>query len=346
MYKLPISELVQFLKNNDLYVPHNRNLIYEQVINNFDRPKTLLMSDYLVAKNNNSKPYKSSEIFLYDLEIFGIKDKSRIIRMLSYINALNNDMNVFNLLPNELIVEILLKVDHNSIKSFCLTQEGNIFYLRKLRKLKRYPRFEGKCKVHDIPKEVIRLNNNKWGRESLHECMEKATTLDLDLVRGDVIEFNPKEWLHESQAIYDGEEIIEMGYATGDGYIDGDFEILKDEIPIDYWPDYGDNFKIERVLDQCLNNIKCEFLYDEMTLFTTFVVDCITYKLVYDVEGNLKYKIEFIRALKCGNTCIEYCDKRCHDKYTLFIGRYESVNYRYEGEYPNVVRVLRADNDF
>lgn len=322
MYKLPLTELIKFLSINNVTAPYHKLDIYDQVIETMKLPhvKTEMMTDYFTSIITHGKPYKSSEIFLY-----GTENKSRTIRMLGFNNRLINDMNVFNLLPNELVLEILVKTDYNSIKSFCLVNQEFYFYQRKITKLKqsinKFPRPEGKCQYHKIPKDVIDL-----GKVSLDLARKQLLDLNLDAVRGDIVELEQYRW-YPYEVIYDGQEFIEMGYMTGgEGYLESDFEVINDDVPIDYWEQT--NFKLANVLDQCVNNIQCGKITNNLTaLFTTFVVNNLTYKIIYNVEPDLKYRMEFIRNLHTQS--LNYSKKICPDQYTLYFRRNEQVNYKY-----------------
>lgn len=337
MYKLPLTELAKFLELNNAFVPYHKLTIYDQVIETMKLPhiKTEMMNDYFNCISGPKR--RSSEIFLYDSD-----DRSRTIRQLGFNNRLINDMNMFNLLPNELVLLILTKVDYNSVNSFCLVNQEFYFYQRKIIKLKqqinKFPRPEGKCKFHRIPKDVIEFADISYttSKESnLHKCAELAVnTLDLDLVRGDIIQFGDNDYWCQIRMIYNGDKFVDLAYMSpGNDSLPIDYENIIDDVPINYWQEFEQiNFKLANVLDQCVNNIQCgKITSTKSALFTTFVVNNLTYKIIYDVEPDLKYKMEFIRVLNCvdNNYNFDYDSDKCPDKFTVFLEREESVNYKY-----------------
>ena len=63
--------------------------------------------------------------------------------------------------------------------------------LKSKRRRNPFPRLDG-CKIHHVPEEVIKLENKDY-LNNLQEAMKTAMTLNLDLVKGDIIEFYPKD---------------------------------------------------------------------------------------------------------------------------------------------------------
>ena len=216
-------------------------------------------------------------------------------------------------LLKELVVEILVLVPDRYIKSF--TSTCYLFYpmldliLKSKRRRNPFPRLDG-CKIHHVPEEVIKLENKDY-LNNLQEAMKTAMTLNLDLVKGDIIEFYPKDWLYDYTAIYNGHDIEETGYLTGgDAYLKG-YEVLTEDVPLNYWKkfDINVNFPYHQFKDECLTNIKWDGQW-----YTTFIYEHCTYKLIYDSHVIIT-KEKFKQILNSSDICFNHEDN--YDNYTL-----------------------------
>jgi len=88
----------------------------------------LLITNYLRTNDIQLPIYNSSDILtITDSNLRNLSqkllldtiDKERILRILNYLNRLNNDMNVFTSSPEELLQSIILKLDCKSIMLIC-----------------------------------------------------------------------------------------------------------------------------------------------------------------------------------------------------------------------------------
>ena len=82
----------------------------------------------LLSQKINIPIYKTSEIlFSQDKDLKDLTnlltlpniDKERIIRILGYLKVLNNDINIFETLPREILINIINKLDYKSIFLIC-----------------------------------------------------------------------------------------------------------------------------------------------------------------------------------------------------------------------------------
>ena len=194
------------------------------------------------------------------------------------------------LIPKELIFEISSYLSYKNIKLLCsinlyLYNLKDRLIKHKQRITKNYPRLEGKYKRHIIPENVINHKN-------LKQSMLEAKSLNLDLVRGDIVEFNPHEYWSDGYAvIYNGENLEELDYNTGgEADLTKDYQIIEDDVPIDYWYDnyYIIHFNIDKVKDQCINNV---YQKDD-DWYTRFLYNGESYdiKLVYNKLYKCDYK--------------------------------------------------------
>ena len=89
------------------------------------------ISDYLISQNLSQQDilnlpmYKLSKILLSSTEdlpqlgqLVNI-NKESIIRILGYINHLENDMNIFDIIPSDISSSIINKLDIYSVKMIC-----------------------------------------------------------------------------------------------------------------------------------------------------------------------------------------------------------------------------------
>ena len=203
-------------------------------------------------------------------------------------------------LPQEIIIsEILMFLNYRYIKSFCTTNKtyNNIqddIIKQKQRLTKGYPRPEGKCKIHQIPENVVKIPRT-YGQPLMKATLDKLNyqQYNLDLVKGDIVEFNqgpdtsypygPKK------AIYNGTALEPTEYHTdGEAYLPDSYTVIEDDVPLTYYKSFDDSnifFNYMLVKQQCIENISYN---DTRELwFTTFLYDCILYNIIcyyYNVD--------------------------------------------------------------
>lgn len=236
-------------------------------------------------------------------------------------------------LMRDVLIKTLTLLDYRNIRAFCCTslahysiQDTVIKHKQKL--TKGFPRPSGKHKYHKIPENNICLNesNNydKPLKDAMNQFMDNIENyrIEFDLTKGDIVEFSPRYLYQPHQAIFNGDNLEEMGYFTGgDAYLTGDeFQIIHNDVPIDYWynenKDYGINinFQFENVRDQCLANIK----WESDKWITTFSYNNYNYCILWIRD---KEKDNFIERLSghIDDIMLFYDDKLCKNPYTLYM---------------------------
>ena len=166
-------------------------------------------------------------------------------------------------LLKELIIEILVLVPDRYIKSF--TSTCYLFYpmlnliLKSKRRRNPFPRLDG-CKIHHIPEEIIQLENKDY-YTNLTELIKTEEKLNyikqLELIRGDIIEFYPKHMYYPNTMIYNGLELKTLGYNTeGEAYLTDDYKVLMYDVPYCYWKSFGFYVFLpyHQFKEECLNN--------------------------------------------------------------------------------------------
>ena len=114
--------------------------------------------------------------------------------MLNYANKLDNDMNVFDLLPLDILKYILLMLPRQSIKYMfqisTVRRKLNLQEVLNSRKLLAYPRESSYCEMHHIPASIIDIQNFVPSLDELHRALKYLDHINRDLVRGDIIIFD------------------------------------------------------------------------------------------------------------------------------------------------------------
>jgi len=126
-----LDDIKEFLVSNDLEISDNPHLDAWNFIKNNDNlsvPSSI--ADFFLASElakSNLPKYKLSHIISSDdniLNDINISDsrnltKERIIRILGYLNKLENDMTIFNMLPSDISQTMVNKLDIHSIQLIC-----------------------------------------------------------------------------------------------------------------------------------------------------------------------------------------------------------------------------------
>ncbi len=134
---IPLSDIKFFLTLNEQFIPVKIDDIYSaswsliKSGNVTSAPPSVtdwIISYNLLSQNINIPSYKTSEILLSpdedlkdlaNLLTLPNVDKERIIRILGYLNVLNNDIDIFEVLPKEILINIITKLDCKSILLIC-----------------------------------------------------------------------------------------------------------------------------------------------------------------------------------------------------------------------------------
>jgi hypothetical protein len=126
---IPLDDIKEFLIANDKINTSKPYLDAWNLINNnksIQGPPSI--SDFFLAQNISKMEfpsYKISKILTSDVSdliyITALQDlpKNRIIRVLKYLNKLENDMDIFDMLPKDISQTIISKLDIHSIQLIC-----------------------------------------------------------------------------------------------------------------------------------------------------------------------------------------------------------------------------------
>lgn len=202
-------------------------------------------------------------------------------------------------LPREIITEIFCYLNYKYIRAagiscYQLYCQLDKILKHKQRITKNYPRIEGVCKIHKIPDSLISLKDH-----SLTEAMLKITSLNLDLVKGDIIEFKQIKW-REYQCIYNGEVCEELEYySEGDGYLIDGYTCIEDDVPTNYWHEFDDSvsFNLIPFKDELLSNVTFDDQNERW--FTTFLYNQLVYKIILLFEMHDKtYKLTNVQQIR------------------------------------------------
>ena len=270
----------------------------------------------LKCNGSSISTYKTSEILLSpDQQLTDLSpeiNKEHIIRILGYLDKLDNDMNVFDLLPLEILRYILLLLERKTIKYLhyvlCNARKLNLRELLNLRRSAAYPRSSRHCNMHYMSGAIINLKNKFIVSDSrLFLTMEYFDSLNIDVVKGDLVKFDSDGII----CIFNGQKIIHLDYADNEyGALPREFHVIENDVPIRYWHNYCLNlvwFNHNLVKDQCLANIKYGLIgIDKYAIFTTFIYNMKIYKIFY---------IYMDDAVNINLYTYEFLDERERDKY-------------------------------
>jgi len=158
LFIVPLNDLKKFIRKNNYIIPNNVNDIYDLVLDIIES------NDYSYINNNIrdwikardlmkstdfTKPlstYKSSDIILSEYKDLiklskeldlPMPDKEQILRILTYLGKLDNDMSIFDSLPPDMIKKIIENLDCKSIILMCelsrkiakICKQGNMLEL-------------------------------------------------------------------------------------------------------------------------------------------------------------------------------------------------------------------------
>ncbi len=134
---IPLSDIKFFFTLNNQSIPVKSDDIYsaawELIISGTVTSAPPSVTDWIISYNLlhqkiNISIYKTSEIlFSQDKDLKDLSniltlpnvDKERIIRILGYLNVLNNDIDIFEVLPQEILGNIIKELDCKSILLIC-----------------------------------------------------------------------------------------------------------------------------------------------------------------------------------------------------------------------------------
>lgn len=256
--------------------------------------------------------YKLSDIILADnlsqlsnLLQLDFPDQDSIIRILTYLNKLVNDSNIFNTLPEETLINIMNNLSCHSLLSLSKISDRlksiiDKYKLIERAKKKGFPRQTGHCHTHNVKQYVIKYGLNFAG---IIEHLDKRNTT---LVRGDLI-FTKGFDIYRNDGVYifDGCQIIPLDYTQDDyGALPKEFKVINDGVPIDYWVPTNKERGIEHngvlwfdpsnVRQQLINNVKEEEIGEaggkiNYEISSKFIYDKKEYTILYDGDDVFKF---------------------------------------------------------
>lgn len=216
-----------------------------------------------------------------------------------------NNMSYFDLLPFEIVTQILILVECKLIKivySILTHKTIPLSVILKFRRL-QYPRPEGKSIVHCLQKEI--------------DCIE-----DLDLIKGDIIKFNCEKF------IFDGEKLLNLPQKYNEDYLPSDFHVIEDNVPINYWTGVINNvivwFDHTLVSEQCINHIT--YTPNEYGIFqmkTYFNYNGMEYTIYFNVPDYNRYIFK-----DCGMFINKKDEIECIEKFKDMLKSDEQLIFR------------------
>lgn len=208
---------------------------------------------------------------------------------------------IYDIFPREIWVLIILEIPYKLIPNLYgfisedLCIEENILDRRKL---KGYPRKSGhselhhKVKLSDTNKRKIQNNHSIATKSVLNEVLLSLYENNTDLIRGDLICGDLTCTNTDVSFVFDGENIIRIE----NNILPQDFDLIIDEIPMEYWKNHNFVFCFNNhlVRDQTLNNITYDELYK--ITFTWFIFNKQYYVILSPNKNNLKNNNVFLRT--------------------------------------------------
>lgn len=327
---IPAEDLYQLLiKYNIKSKQKLKELIFSGELE--EAPSSVV--DWIIANNLliekvKISVYKLSDILLASPQkLLSIADllqtdlnQDSIIRILTYLNKLQDNRDYLDRLPEEILLIIIKDLSCHSLNNLIKTYPKlvnivNKYDLINKAKMKGFPRKDGHCHVHDV-KQIfsdLSLNTDKSVKDASDIIRKNPNILsmlldrlnDIDLVRGDLIllagEYN---YRNEGIYIFNGCDIIGLDYDINDyGSIPKEFHIINDGVPLDYWVSEKDRKGIDSgiawfdpttVRQQLINNVKEEELGEAggkitLEISTWFIYDNKKYTIYYGENDTLKF---------------------------------------------------------
>lgn len=207
--EIPISDIKEFLNLNNKPCGNNPYLEAWKLIENdksLEVPTSIF--DFFLAQNLSKMDipsYKISQVLTNDTKdlmfITSLQSlpKDRILRVLKYLNKLENDMNIFDMLPKEISQSIISNLDIKSIELICEISCNFSFFCNS--NLKPILKQNLKCKTN--------INIDNYSIKQL---------LFLNKNINDNMIITPKGYYYslllKENKIYDGDNAIHPTYLT------------------------------------------------------------------------------------------------------------------------------------
>lgn len=163
-----------------------------------------------------------------------------------------------------------------------------------------YPRSSGHCAIHHIPISIVNINNNTQANtQELIIAKNYLQSINADLVKGDLIVFDCiAGYLNYGISIYDGNMIIPLSYEFHEkGHLPSCFEVITNNVPINYWNFYDDNNEVtgisengivwidhRSIRNQCIENVTYTHHFDDdkAAVYTFFLHENKMYFILLD----------------------------------------------------------------
>ena len=201
MKDIPFEDINSYLYDNGVPLPTNKleaySLARDLIESGLTDEVPESIADWIVArklkKEYNFDHYKISEIIqssdddlidLSNIMLLDRVDKYRIIRMLKYLDKLDNDLPLFDKLPDELLLNILNKLDYNSFILMCDMS----------------PRFNKICKSKNFKPSLEERIQYVINRKDIQSIKEIHRDMEVDKLNTERTSFkNPSYTLTELQ---------------------------------------------------------------------------------------------------------------------------------------------------
>lgn len=182
-----------------------------------------------------------------------------------------------------------------------------------------YPRKEGHCLSHHIPKCIVSSlesydkieetipdfddddNNDNDNDSDFYQnyivALNYLKSMNADLVKGDLILFDCAiGYRNQGVAIFDGEQIIDLEYDVDDyGALPSKFHVIENGVPLNYWSYVGDTdatigidhnqyvwFNHVLVWEQCVANLTYGQTQGKYAIYTSFMFEQKQYKIMFE----------------------------------------------------------------
>lgn len=327
---IPLDDIQSLLKYNNIIIPQNyiQNYLtaWDLILSGKLAVSPPSIADWIIAHNLSTKPFpthNASDILLksnHDHDLLNLSttltlhhiDKQRIIRILGFLGALNNDANIFDTLPQDVLIPILLNLTCKSLKMICgVSHKFQDFCLKHnimhTRKYQGYPRSNGHCNVFYIPDPLFSIGYrilsdvNKFLLKALNTLYDR----NIDLIRGDIVVFkDPNKPTKDIIQVYmfNGCKLEDLNYTYDiyEGNLPLDYRVIENGIPIKYFNTKGGLsntivwFNHIPMREQCLSNIEYRLLneygdYEDYGIITSFMYAGKGYQIIFEYT-ELKYE--------------------------------------------------------
>lgn len=199
-------------------------------------------------------------------------------------------------IPDELIASIVLECNYKSImiiKQTCV-RFCNIINDKSLlvsRSKIRFPRSEGKAKIHAIPRNIVEAYDGTTqptlSEDNILQALRYLINNEVDIIHGDMLYFfgkGPTGCASPPKGILMDMKIIplENNYAP---IVPEGFKVITNDVPLEYWCGNSGWHDMKRIITINLEKVRQQCLDNLSDLHTTFIYN------------NIEYRIKFIKNI-------------------------------------------------